>query len=104
MKKIYQRIDDPRHGDCYKCCIAAILDLEYEDVPHFIEMGENWFLEAQKFFKEHGYNLSGKELFNSIPCPISGSNQVRQKINRYTILYDKIWHKSFMEKIVRQKQ
>lgn len=64
MKKIYQRIDDPRHGDCYKCCIASILDLEYEEVPHFIEMGDNWLLEAQKFFKEHGYDYSGKELFN----------------------------------------
>ena len=64
MKKIYQRIDDPRHGDCYKCAIASILDLEYEEVPHFIEFGENWLLEAQKFFKEHGYNYSGKELYN----------------------------------------
>ena len=64
MKKIYQRIDDPRHGDCYKCAIASILDLEYDEVPHFIEFGENWLLEAQKFFKEHGYDYSGKELYN----------------------------------------
>ena len=64
MKKIYQRIDDPRHGDCYKCAIASILDLEYEEVPHFIEFGEKWLLEAQKFFKEHGYDYSGKELYN----------------------------------------
>lgn len=64
MKKVYQRIDDPRHGDCYKCCIAAILDLEYEEVPHFIEFGDNWLLEAQKFFREHGYDYSGKELYN----------------------------------------
>ena len=64
MKKIYQRIDDPSHGDCYKCAIASILGLEYEDVPHFIEFGEDWLVEAQKFFKEHGYNYYGKELFN----------------------------------------
>ena len=63
MKKIYQRIDDPRHGDCYKCAIASILDLEYEDVPHFIEFGEDWLLEAQKFFKEHGYDYSGERNF-----------------------------------------
>lgn len=64
MKKIYQRIDDPRHGDCYKCAIASLLDLEYEEVPHFIEFGEDWMIEAQKFFKEHGYDYSGKELYN----------------------------------------
>lgn len=64
MKKIYQRIDDPKHGDCYKCAIASILDLEYDEVPHFIEFGDDWLLEAQKFFKEHGYNYSGKELYN----------------------------------------
>lgn len=64
MKKIYQRIDDPKHGDCYKCAIASLLDLEYEDVPHFIEFGEDWLNEAQKFFKEHGYDLTGRELYN----------------------------------------
>lgn len=64
MKKVYQRIDDPRHGDCYKCAIASILDLEYEDVPHFVDMGEDWLMEAQKFFREHGYDYSGKELYN----------------------------------------
>ena len=64
MKKIYQRIDDPRHGDCYKCVIASILDLEYEEVPHFIEMGDDWLVEAQKFFREHGYDYTGRELFN----------------------------------------
>lgn len=64
MKKIYQRIDDPRHGDCFKCAIASLLDLEYEEVPHFIEMGEDWVIETQKFFKEHGYSWTGKELYN----------------------------------------
>lgn len=64
MKKVYQRINDPRHGDCYKCAIASILDLEYDDVPHFIEMGEDWLVEAQKFFREHGYDYTGRELYN----------------------------------------
>ena len=64
MKKVYQRINDPRHGDCYKCSIASILDLEYDDVPHFIEMGEDWLVEAQKFFREHGYDYTGRELYN----------------------------------------
>lgn len=63
MKKVYQRIDDPRHGDCYKCCIASILGLEYDEVPHFIEYGDKWYEMAIEFFKEHGYKLFG-ELYN----------------------------------------
>ena len=46
MKKVYQRIVDPARGDCYKCCIASILGLEYEDVPNFIEFGEERFDEC----------------------------------------------------------
>jgi hypothetical protein len=64
MKKIYQRIDDPRHGDCFKCAIASLLDLEYEEVPHFIEMGDNWVVETQNFFAKHGYNWTGRMLYN----------------------------------------
>ena len=64
MKKIYQRIIDPKRGDCYKCAIASILDLEYDEVPHFIEFGEDWLVEAQKFFHEHGYEYTGRELYN----------------------------------------
>jgi hypothetical protein len=40
MIPVEQRIvagptEDPR-GDCYKCAIASILELPYEDVPHFV--------------------------------------------------------------------
>ena len=28
-------------GDCYKCCIASILELSYEAVPHFYKNGLN---------------------------------------------------------------
>ena len=64
MRKVYQRIDDPRHGDCYKCAIASLLDLDYDDVPHFIEFGDEWLAKASEFFKEHGYNYTGRELYN----------------------------------------
>ena len=64
MKKVYQRIHDPRRGDCFKCCIASILELEYDDVPNFIEMGEKWVEETQKFFAQHGYEWTGRGLYN----------------------------------------
>jgi len=45
MIQIVQRIvspgtgrSDDSHvpGDCFKCCVASILELPYEDVPHFV--------------------------------------------------------------------
>lgn len=67
MKKIYQRIDDPRKGDCWKCTIATLLGKEYEEVPNFIEFDDDWFVETEKFFKENGYEL-GKYLYNPNAC------------------------------------
>ena len=29
-------------GDCFKACIASILELQYEEVPHFLLYGEQW--------------------------------------------------------------
>lgn len=31
--------DNGRWGDCYRTCIACILDQEVEDVPHFVDNG-----------------------------------------------------------------
>lgn len=41
MKPVLQRIvaaggDGVLPGDCVKCCVASILELPYEDVPHFV--------------------------------------------------------------------
>lgn len=40
MIPVQQRITDhdpPNgiYGDCFKCCVASILELDYDDVPHF---------------------------------------------------------------------
>jgi hypothetical protein len=37
MKKVFQRIVDEGKGDCMKCAIATLLNLDYEEVPHFLE-------------------------------------------------------------------
>jgi len=55
MKKVYQKIVDPGNGDCWKCAIASLLDMEYEDVPHFLEYGKHSFSEYRKLLKQSGY-------------------------------------------------
>lgn len=32
-------VGDPRPGNCFAACVASALDLDLEDVPHFIEWG-----------------------------------------------------------------
>ena len=37
LQKVYQRLVDAGNGDCMKCAIATLLNLKYEEVPHFLE-------------------------------------------------------------------
>lgn len=65
-------------GDCWRCCIAAILGLPAADVPHFMQ-GENGKsnpecdADTQRWLNERGYRmvyvptLGGRESFR-YPC------------------------------------
>jgi hypothetical protein len=44
-------------GDCFRACIASILELSIEDVPHFVAIKHDWWGETQKWL--HGRGLSG---------------------------------------------
>lgn len=63
MKKVYQKIIDPMKGDCFKCCICSLLELEYEDVPNFIE-SERWYLDVLDFLHKYGYRIHMDKLWN----------------------------------------
>lgn len=81
MKRIYQRIIDPVHGDCWRCVIASILELEYEDMPVVDTADEkyrekitlflaerdvymNWHLWNGNLFENTSSMVSFKELQN----------------------------------------
>jgi hypothetical protein len=55
MKKVFQTIIDPEKGNCMQAAFASMFDLRLNQVPNFIEMGEEWFTEIQKFVKTCGY-------------------------------------------------
>ena len=66
MKKVYQRILDSKRGDCFKCAVCSIFELDYEAVPNFSELygsGE-WFVQAYKFIAKLGYEYSADTLWN----------------------------------------
>lgn len=42
-----------------QCTIASILDLQYEEVPPFIELGDRWYKEICNTFEKYGYKYKG---------------------------------------------
>lgn len=46
------------NGDCFRACIASLLDLPIAEVPHFCN-SETWFTDTQRFLSEKGYDYPG---------------------------------------------
>ena len=51
MVPIFQVPGDKR---CFSCCIASLLELEYDQVPYFI--GKEWQRRLQRWLQKRGYH------------------------------------------------
>lgn len=41
-------------GNCWQACVASMLDVPLDQVPHFVQdSGENWYNDTRKFVVEH---------------------------------------------------
>ena len=56
MKKVFQTIVDPGNGNCMQAAVASLLELEIEEVPHFLKTHPNPNYAMMKFLKEKGYS------------------------------------------------
>lgn len=54
MKKVYQTLVDNKRGNCMQAAVASLLELELEQVPNFIEAGEEWGKIWFGFWKDQG--------------------------------------------------
>lgn len=64
--------DAPVLGDCWRACIASVLDLPRDEVPHFIEQARHegdWVQNTLSFLR--GYGLVG-EFFDGPPPAYEG--------------------------------
>lgn len=61
MNPVEQRLlfdaETGQRGDCLKCCLASILGLTYDDVPHFAAMGDDWWTAKTNWLRERGWIL-----------------------------------------------
>jgi hypothetical protein len=39
-------------GDCFRACMASILELDSEDVPHFVAIEKDWWGEVQRWLEK----------------------------------------------------
>lgn len=60
MKPVNQKclIENGEIGDCVRACTASILELNADEVPHFVENepGIAWYPTWEKFMQNHGIN------------------------------------------------
>jgi len=59
MKLIFQTIIDKGHGNCMQAAIASLLELQLNEVPHFLEYKDKWFDVFYKFIVNHGCDFDG---------------------------------------------
>lgn len=46
-QRVVARGEAPVPGDCFKACVASLLELPYEAVPHFV--ADEWWVQPQHF-------------------------------------------------------
>ena len=57
MKRVFQSRIEKKHGTCMQAAVASLFEMFIDDVPNFIELGENWFESMFSFYQERGYSL-----------------------------------------------
>ena len=65
MKRVYQSRIEKNHGTCMQAVVASLFEMFIDDVPNFVELGDEWFWIMSKFYKDRGYRLS---CFNPRTC------------------------------------
>ncbi len=56
MKRVYQQVSHPIIGDCFRACMASLLELPAEVLPN--DHSPEWHFNWQRFLKQFGLTLS----------------------------------------------
>lgn len=64
MKPVSQTIlhtDDGPPGDCFRACVASLLELAAEDVPHFVLNPRTWMRDCNAWLAQRGLVMVATE-------------------------------------------
>lgn len=51
MKKVYQTIVDKEKGNCMQAVVASLFEKDLEEVPNFINFGDDWYFELRHYLR-----------------------------------------------------
>jgi len=68
MTPVMQTICDRGKGDCLRACVASLLELEIEQVPHFIRYN-NWHASFIYFLASFGIQFNGTGRLSKLRFP-----------------------------------
>lgn len=58
MKPVKQRDISQENGECLRACVASLFEMDIDDVPHFITLGEDWWFKFLKWFEDRNINVN----------------------------------------------
>lgn len=69
-------------GDCFRTAVACLIDKEPTSVPHFVEHGDSWWIDTQKWLSAKGW------LIIYLPLPLEEDNWWLEELDslEYVIL------------------
>lgn len=81
MGEITQTILDPdpggRPGNCLQAAVASLLDLDLDEVPHFVEHRHDWMRCLRYFAAWHGWDVWRRNPDRGVPFGIGTGKTVR---------------------------
>jgi len=66
MEKVFQTDLSPKTGNCHQACLASLLDMKLDDVPHFMVM-ENFHRKETEWLIKKGFVYVGAYIPDFFP-------------------------------------
>lgn len=55
--------DGSVHGNCFRACLASIMEIDIDSIPAFEDMGNEWHIPFMNFLFRNGYEFDGTGRF-----------------------------------------
>jgi hypothetical protein len=90
-------VENGATGDCWRCCVAAILQIPAEEVPHFLELekdgGKDMHVATQEWLSKRGYFMVcsdhytvyglNKDWFDDLPLIAAGPTERSKGLGKH---------------------
>ena len=99
--QILHRPENGFYGDCFRCCIASIMELPAKEVPHFCGLGDDdtdgqWFRDLEQWLIQ--FNLAPIMIELSAQWDMSSTNIIYVRSGKTVrgTRHSTVWRKNTM--------